>query len=269
MPDDRLVERVPTPDPDEFAVRVWVPPDKITTSLQPATGVTTYAEFKIHPAVARLPECDAFVYTYATNARADGFIPFHFAKPKTAAEKRVPYATKLTTGAHPWDTVVKEVIPIPDYTSKRSGLAIVGNQSGIFTGPEWRCKRRYIPGGSYQTRFLRRDYFAPTVFDCPRPRAPVPAPLIVQLPGGREIEFPACLREEIFIRAMQSTDRQLVGATSSALGGLFQSQTIPETRPFTRWCRHIILRDQTQESGGWHYWEIEAIPPDEPEESLD
>ncbi len=259
-------EPLPTPNPSEFAVRVWVSAQQVASKLGGLVAGTT-AMKSINMDI--VPSCEGFgdyVYLKAVGPNDAGQLGLIFGKPKTDEEKYTPYQDP-TPSSKPfgWDTVVKRVEPIVEFGTPRSGVKLINGEAGYFSAPEYYAQVDMIPGGEYVTRFLRYDFLAPTKFDIQTHDGPVPTAIMVMLPGREAIFIPKALHPTITIGRLITSVTQGVGGTATGSMSSIKGQAFPATG-FETWGQWVVEHDQRElESGLWHCWKVIAFPPPEPE----
>lgn len=271
-----LVEPIATPNPAEFALRVWVDAAKIIPAHLPTPEVTKYKDFKMHPTPNRAEGYGDYIYTYAGETVTleergpDGKpvtvvrVPFYFAKSKTDEEKWTPYRSTPRFQDFPWEDIVYAVRPVPDYTAVRAGTTLMNGTAGTYVGPSWNVEIDRVAGGMIGTRIIRHEFVSPTKFEPPRYPAPVPLPMHVILPNGESLDIPASLHERIEIPPLASALQTAVDGVSYGTAGVVPEQVFDETNA-TTWRRRRIEFSQRQENGVWHAIMEVAVNPPVPE----
>lgn len=259
-----LLIKLPTPNPDEFALQVWVPQEKIVSQHMPTSGTTTYREFKMHPTPNTAEGYAGYIYTYATGPREDGALGFHFAKPKTAAEMRVPFRSQIERmGNHRWPDVLVALAVTADYTFPRAGQIIKNGALGTVTGPNYRISEALIPEMNEGTRFLVQEFQSPTPFTIPRYRVPGATSVSLSLPDGTNYRHGECLHDDIEIDALNTASATYLAGSASSVGGNIESQRFPASN-FSKWRAYWFSDEQVLKDGGWYRRRVRVLPPRAP-----
>lgn len=265
------LEKLPTPKPGEHGVRLWVDRTVMTpyADQQPQQGVTKLKDFAWSGGVGTSEGYGDFVFTQMEGPDAQGRVGFTFLQDKTDDELWTPFETVMEDVPEPWDTVVLSIEPYADVTAPETGEIVEEDGSiSTFNKLVWKARLRYIAGGTFLTRKITKQYFGPRPFEFPRKSGPVPRALHLELPGGRTIDFPECLRDEIVIRPMQTTTVKTASGGAVGLNGVMREQIFEATN-FITWQRHVKTQRQQQVLGGWLAIVEELLPPDQPEPEED
>lgn len=242
-----LLDKIPTPNPNEFSLLVLVPMEQVVAVHMPTAEVTTYRDFKMHPTVNRAEGYADYIYLKATGPDNEGRLGFSFGKNKTDTQKYTPYDSELHTDpSFYWPNVMERWKAVPDPTKAIEGRDPNGNATYDMKWNALYRLRPYVDGPSQMERLW---YLAPTKFDLQQVVTMQTVSFGWDLPGdGME---PA---------------RMLIGSRihrpTRVLGPAVLSSTTFEPTTPPGWTRHLHFTDQKQtESGLWLMWEDYAIPP--------
>lgn len=240
---------LPTPDPDEDALRIWVARD-VASQLNGRyeAGVTTLAAFELASGPASEGYAD-WIYMKKVGPDENGRLGFIFGKEKTAAEMNEPYRTEIRTENYPWDGVVLNYRSEPNL---RESLEMRDSGGNPFFQQKWNTRYTLLAPVQGATSVLYEWFLSPTKFTNLR-RPTVQQPVHVpagHLPGDASEPIGSVLIAKRFRAALK-----VMGPV--ALEERRYEPTIPAGR-----VRHVIDDDQEQTETG-HYLRLRktAIPP--------
>ena len=253
---------MPTPDPKEFGFYVRVESKEFNPNTSNLVdGVTTYGSLKlrVQGIGTILDRCSDYVYTMAASAGTRGFLNLYFFKPKSDAEKKIPFRTWPKFDQHEWDSIMLSLQraadprPFGDY-------GIVNGQKALITGKRWIVRPEHIEGGAIGTLFTVEEFLSPTQFSIKRYRTPIAKTVAWNYNGERGV-FRRCLHGDLELPDAQVTSEAIAGSTVSNIPGVLTGQKFPATN-MSRWQRHVVHCDQSIAGGGiWHMIRIWAHPP--------
>lgn len=252
---------IPTPNPNEFAVRVWVSAQQVMSKLSAlVAGTTTLKQMDL----ATAPVSEGFgdyIYTKCEGPDGQGRLGLYFAKNKTETEKHTPFNTMwLEQGPHPWAGIVNDFELQEDHEFTLSTNIVAYGNPGIATGPTYRERYDYVQPVNDGSRFLLKEYFAATAFNIKRNRTPIATTVKVSV-NGLDVTIPDVLTDEIEIPDTRSaTARHLENVGQIGGSGHVPGRTIPRTN-FKGWLVHVKSAQQVWQSGGYYLRVIYVYPP--------
>lgn len=263
-------EPLPTPNPAEFAIRVRASPTQVLGKMGAlVAGTTTLKEFDLATAPSSEGIGD-YIYTYATGPDDGGRLAFHFAKPKTDAEKRTPWRSQIERmGNHRWPDILVALAVTTDYSFPRSASIIdsATNVQGIVTAPRYRIAEALIPEMNEGTRFLVQEFLSPTVFTIPRYRLPCATSVSLTLPDGTGYSHGECLHDTIELDPLPTAQSTLLSGSAGNAGGIMGGQRFPASN-FKTWRPYWFSDEQQLRDGVWYRRRVRVIPPRVPDVQL-
>lgn len=257
-------EPLPTPNPSEFALRVWVSALQVMGKLGTLVAGTTTLEQMNLGIVPTSEGFGDYVYTYAEGPNDKGELGLWFAKAKTDEEKNTAFQAVPRFEPQPWDSLVFGMRPVQDLSAVKSGVTIRGNASGYYTSPSWNLAVDRVQGGMRGTRVIRYEFTSPTPYNIPNHRAPVPKSIHVLMPDGESYTEPEALYEDLVIPAMATATESIVDGVGYGNAGVVPEQRFDATN-VTTWRREVILDQQQRVNGVWHRTMDVKLPPPVPE----
>ena len=252
-----------TPDPNERALRVSVRCRNLLNSALPTEGEAFSALTLVPLGDLVKNEFGTYVFMDCVDV-ADGWLGLSYGKAKTEAQKKTPFKTTTSFDLDEWDTVLFGLGMIPDRNFLRSTIAAVNGQKTLISGPSYRVRPLFVQGGAYGTKFVVKEYLAPTPFKIPRHRTPVGTSVSYDT-GDRQGTFERCLHDTISIGRQLSVSATVAGDSGGASAGVIAGTEFPATDMQT-WERHVAFDKQQKHSSGLQYrTKIVKIPPPIPE----
>lgn len=153
-------ELLPTPNPNESALRVWA--DKgAALALQGryTEGVTTLKEFELATAPSS-EQLEDYVFTEKQGPDNDGRLAFIFVRDKTDAEIATPFTegTETEDGVT-WPGVLEFIDFVPEYAFPLSQTYLNGaGGSGVATTARYRVPRIFVPPWRGVTQVSIREF---------------------------------------------------------------------------------------------------------------
>lgn len=251
-------ELLPTPNPSEFAVRVWVSTSQAVSKLAALVeGVTTLVSLELG-VVPTSEGIGSYVYLRAVGPDDQGRLGLVFGKNKTEAEKNTPYDSWTESGNHYWHPVLLSVRFYPDTNFP---LSTNGPDGGIILASRLYDRVEYVPAQTEGTLFQHDFFLSSTKFVIGQNEVPVPRAVQWSYHGS-EGSFPECIGPKLNFPAMRtayaaySTGGGAVSASGSAPGQSFPACNFEQRRPY-------VLRESQQQldSGLWQMERVTVFPP--------
>jgi hypothetical protein len=253
---------LPTPNPNEFAVRVWASPQKVLQKMGGlVAGTTTLKAADLCVVPSSEEDLGSYLYLKPLGKREDGALGFVFTKPKTAEELKRPFKTWREQGNHYWHGILHSV---KFFLDRSFPLSTNGTDGGIVLAPRMYERIKYTPPVSEGSIFEHRLYFGPTKFHIGP--SPVPVPTAVSWSyHGSNGSFPECLHPLLKFPAVQSAFAAYsTGGGAVAAEGVAGGQVFHETN-FTEWAPYTVKDGQDEVETGWLRHEVIVQPPEQPE----
>lgn len=257
-----FIEMLPTPDPEEVGFRVRLEATGLFPSQLPKLG-TPFVKCTILPSRPRATHQDIGEYVYTQMDKEGSYLWFYFHKPKSDAEKLIPFRSTPKFDDFTWSMVLKNIFIIPDEGFPQSTYAVVDGQKTLVSGPRYYGRELYIPEMTVPTKFTIDEFIAPTKFSIPAHPVPLPLPVNYEVLGVKR-EFPKCLHDDLELQSTRTGTAQITaGGTGGARSGVIEGYEFPATN-FKEWTAHYIHDDQQQTNGLWHRVRIRVSPPPMP-----
>jgi hypothetical protein len=242
-------EPLETPNPNEFAIRVWASPMQVLSKMGAlVAGTTTLAESNLATVPASEAAIGSFIYLKPLGKRDDGAMGFVFGMPKTEAEKNQPFRSEIRTENYPWEGVLLNYRSEPNF---RESLEMRDPGGNPFFQQKWNTRYTLLAPVQGATSILYEWFLSPTKFtNLRRPtiQQPVHVP-VGHLPGDASEPI-----GNVLIAKRIRVALKVLGPV--ALEERRYEPTIPAGR-----VRHVIDDDQDQIETG-HYLRLRktAIP---------
>jgi hypothetical protein len=240
---------LPTPNPNEFAVRVWASPQKVLQKMGGlVAGTTTLKAADLCVVPSSEEDLGSYLYLKPLGKREDGAMGFVFGKPKTDAEKYTPYDSYERTEEYPFFPVVEGFRATPDITK---GIEQFDPGGVTVYQIPWKIRYRMREMAQGATTIEYRLYQSPTKFRLRRPVVQQPVRVPIDLPGVDDPGF-----HKVLIARRIKVPEAVIGPCATSW------RTYNPTTP-AGWARHLIDADQDQdpETGIWRMIEKYARPP--------
>lgn len=267
--EDVYWEEVDTPDPNEFAIAVFVKDTFIRGRMSTFPTGTKLRETPdwIPKIPASTQEYGEYEFIKRTNKDAE-YVTYYFGKPKSEEDKNTPFRPAVTSCKnHRWPMVIHALAKIQDRFMGRSASARSGTSPATNIGPQYYLKEAITQECNEGTLFLLEEFLSPTPFDIPQHQVPVATSMKIILPGVEQT-YPESLHGRIEIEDSLSSDAQIVAGAASDFGSALSGQVFPATN-FEDWRPYYLEDDQKQlECGLWHRWRIRVKPPRKPENTI-
>lgn len=239
-----LIDKIPTPNPSEKALRVWVPSEKIVPNQEPTVGVTKYRDFKMHPTPNRAEGYAGYVFAGCGDPVGSGgpldqsWVPYDFVKHRTEVERYTPFDTGEETEDVDYPSVCRWIDFSANYGAPRSQSTIdMSGKSGTVIIPRWIVRRSMVKGQTLKTRVKVRKFLS----EIPWPESAIESdePMPTEIPWDLEANFGStgpCLHDEKTIPGQGSAYAVIsnAGNPESASGSDNRSQYVPKTNHL-RW----------------------------------
>ena len=252
------LEVIPTPNPDEFSVRVWQDANQMNLEATPTLG-ELYRESDI-PLLPR--RVDFSNYKYCDSSKEGDDIWFYYAKPKTTAQRQTPFRTSYATRQYPWPGVLYSL----DIYKTTAFPQAVYNGTTTETAPRYFAKYVYKPTPNVSSVVKIEEYLS----DAPYSQAEIThvQPIPTDINGdflGKEINFPRCLHPKvIFDNNVPGAQKVYGQGTVDETGGWNPNKQIFPATNFLDWAPFVIEDDVTLVNGQYYRRKITIFPPPSP-----
>jgi hypothetical protein len=258
-----VFETLPTEDVAEVTALLRVHEDKMRGDTVITPG-TTLADFMpgVDKGDALRRGFGSYILT-RPGPKESGWHSFYFAKPKTDAEKEVPFRTTVRTRNLPWDAVL---LDLQGGNSSRvetqdSGVGDTGGStSNTRTRTEFENRYRLIPGINYPTEVIEEEFQSATPWDQLEATRPVPTQVRIFYKGAQlSID---CLHEDVIVPPDEDDFQREDGYGNPSAAELPPGQFMPATVP-TRWTIYVVDDDQDFRNGLYYRKRVTVnqLPP--------
>lgn len=253
---DPSFDLVPTPNPQEFSLRVSLD----ATMFKPDTMVppgTPYKECRFLSKRGRMQfqGFEDYVYTYCS--QDGGNLWFYFGKRRTEENRDVPFRSFYTYEDYPWPAVLEDI-----YIVQSSFPQTAYNGTTTITAPSYFARYRYRPAVSVDSMCLVEQFLDAVPWREEEMYHDQPIPGDVNATYlGLDINFPRCLHKDVrFVETVPGA-QVVVGAgmVSPPAGRNTDVSFFPKTN-FVNWAT-FVLKDQQQPTGGMFLRERVTIYP--------
>jgi len=253
---DAILKKVPTDIVGEYALRLIVTERHVRPDTVLTEG-TTYLDLPISNTLK--PDVNLwghYILIKVTDG-PEGYHSYWFGKPKTEAEKLVPYKTIPGAKHYDWPTVLHAIAFADDAEFPVTEIR-PGNRS--VKVPRKRARAVKTESVFALCKTETRYYLSPTKFDIPPHPQPTPSE-VVWVVNGQEDRL-VCLHDDLTLPARGSswnlTDIQ---GDVTDVGIPSKTRTFPAT-PLTEW-QPFTLDDNQRELETGHYLRTKLIifPP--------
>jgi hypothetical protein len=256
-----VFETLPTEDVAEVTALLRVHEDKMRGDTVITPG-TTLAAFMpgVDKGDALRRGFGSYILTQP-GPKEVGWHSFHFAKPKTDAEKETPFRTTTRTRNINWDAVL---VDLQGGTATRLAVTEAGttttNTTNRQTWIEFQNRYRLIPGISYPTEVIEEEYQSATPWEQLEATRPVPTRVQIYYKGA-QISLD-CLHEDITVPSDVDDYSREDGYGSPNAPDLPPGQFMPATVP-TRWTIYVVDDDQDFRNGLYYRKRVTVnqLPP--------
>ena len=244
-------------------VRIRVPNETVSEGLNLTATTTlelytTYARFSWAKVTKRVNEFGSYVYTYASPAD-DRHTFFHFAKPRTDAERNVPFETYWTTRNYPWPAVLEDLYFVESTTFVNS----VNNGSSAVTSPRYFKRDVYRESVNVDSRVKVEQFISEQPWNRNSLVHPQPIPTSIDTSFvGLSVNYPKCLHPLVEIPELvpSYTLVENAGVVNPGRVRAPSKQVFPATN-FTDW-RPFVISDQVEPTRGvWLREKATIYPP--------
>lgn len=252
------LEVVPTPNPNEFSVRVWQDANQMKLTAAPTLG-ELYSASDI-PTLPRRQDFANYVYCYSSKEGDD--IWFYYAKPKTTTERNTPFRTVFSTRQYPWPPVLYNI----DIWQTSDFPQTVYNGTTTLSAPRYFPKYRFKPTPTVSSLIKIEQYLSEVPYSQAELTHSQPIP--TEINGnflGLSINFPRCLHPKVVFDANIPGGTKVMGQGTVEANSNWNSnkQIFPATN-FLDWAPFVI-EDQVQPVNGQFLREkITIFPPVQP-----
>lgn len=250
------LELVPTPNPNEFSVRIWQDANQINVESLPVLK-QPYGEIELNPTPRREDFKD---YIYCDSSKEGDDIWFYFAKPKTDEERLYkPFRTSFGTRQYPWPGVLYNL----DIYKTTAFPQAVYDGTNTLTAPRYFARYVYKPTPNVSSVVKIEEFLSPTAYTQNEVTHVQPIPTDINGDFlGLNINFPRCLHPEVIF------DNNVPGATKIFGQGTVNQngnwnpnrQIFPATN-FLDWAPFVIEDDVTQVNGQFYRRKVTIYPP--------
>lgn len=265
-------ECLPTRDPSQVSFRVPVDAKTLTTQNLPAQ-YTAYKDTNL-PGTARVQDDGFQNYVYTYNQKEGGLIWFYFAKPKTDAERRIPFNTFYTSRQWRWPTVLNSLIFIPDPNFPVATLFPIPpdltNPGGTGTAfSPTMIQRMNVTPEALALSMCKVEQF---VSDRPwnanelTHQQPTEAVVSWDFPGAQGSI--TCLHSDIKIQARNNSYTTVIDSVTSSDAAPYVPERIFPATNFEDWEPFAVSDDVVRESGVYFRELITIYPPEQNEPSV-
>lgn len=252
-----------TPNPEEIMFRVREDSAFLRTNPIPRLG-DLYKNCRLNVKARSTSPGDDFGNYVYVDMKSDGAnVWFYFGKPKTDAEKLVPFRQFTTSKRQAWPTVLENIEFIEDNYMPNS---VANEDGGLTYSPRlYQIIQKLSPAFAL-CRVMVNQYLAPTKFNIPKHRQMVTSNVQWDLNGARGSLD--CLHKDLVFPSRTYTYATLNDGTLSQSSGPY----IPERRfpatSFKTW-RPFILYDEQEIVNGMYFREKARIfPPSRPKREV-
>lgn len=256
------LEVIPTPNPNEFGVRVWQDANQMKLTATPTLGqVYSNSEIAVR---GRLQ--DFANYIYCSSSKKDDDVWFYYAKPKTAEERITPFRTVFSTRQYPWPPVLYNI----DIWQTTAFPQTVYNGSTTVSAPRYFPKYRFKPTPPVSSLIKIEQYLSEVPYSQSELTHPQPIP--TEINGnflGLSINFPRCLHPKVVFDTNVPGATKIVGQGTVDVNSTWNpnQQVFPATN-FLDWAPFVI-EDQVQPVNGQFLREkVTIFPPVQPRLTL-
>ena len=256
-------ETVPTPNPNEVAVRVWQDANQMGLATIPTLGAL-YSQNKI-TVTPRLR--DFSDYKYADMEKEGDKVWFYFVKPKTDTEKGTPFRITYSTRQYPWPGVlyglnIYETTTFPQTVNTGTGT--------VATAPRYFAKYRYKPTPNVSSVIRVEEYLSDTPYE--QSTLTHDQPIATDINGnflGLTINIPRCLHPQVIFDSNIPDGELVVGQGTTGTPRDFNPsrQVFPATN-FEDWAEFVIDDDVKLVNGQYYRNKVWIFPPIQPDDIL-
>lgn len=256
------LEVVPTPNPDEFSVRVWQDANQMKLTATPTLG-ELYSESDIPTLPRRQDFAD---YIYCDSSKEGDDIWFYYAKPKTAAERNTPFRTTFGTRQYPWPGVLYSL----DIYKTTEFPQTVYNGTSTISAPRYFAKYVFKPTPNVSSVVKIEEYLS----DVPYSQADVThaQPVPTDINGdflGLSINFPRCLHPKVVFDNNVPGAQKITGqGTVDASGNWNPNKQIFPATNFLDWAPFVIEDDPQLVNGQYYRRKVTIYPPVSPQKVI-
>ena len=251
-------EFVPTPNPNEMAIRVWQDANQLSLNSVPTLGtIYTASNLPVEPKLREFAS-----YIYCDDSKEGDDIWFYFAKPKTNVQRNTPFRTTFSTRQYPWPPVLYSL----DIYQTTQFPQSVYNGTTTVTAPRYFPKYRYKPTPNVSSVVKIEEFLS----DTPYAQSDVThaQPIPTDISGnflGMSVNFPRCLHPKIvFDNNIPSASKVTgQGTVDVSSGWNPDKQTFPATN-FLDWAPFVIEDDVRQVNGQYYRTKVTIYPPVQP-----
>lgn len=248
-------EVITTPDPNEFAVRVWQDARQVKLSATPILG-QLYREADQSP----YPRLEDFGnYIYCDSSKEGDDLWFYYAKQKTTAQRNTPFRTSFATRQYPWPGVLYS---IDIYKTNAFPNAVYDGRT-TKTAPRYFAKYVYKPTPNVSSVVKIEEYLS----DKPYAQAEIThvQPIPTDINGdflGFSVNFPRSLHPKVVFDTNVPGAEKIFGQGTVDVDGNWNpnKQTFPATN-FLDWAPFVIEDDVTLVNGQYYRRKITIYPP--------
>lgn len=259
-----IFETVPTEDVGEVACVLRVTEDRILASTVITAGMTLAAvgsQLRVDLADAQRRGFGSYILTQPA-PKQNGYHTYYFGKPKTDAQKAVPFRSTPDSMDIPWPNVLRNLY---GGTVQRELTTETVDVSGtpttnIRTLTEFQDRYELIPGMSYPTEVLIEEFQSATPWEQFDAIRPVPT-TVRYFYKGQQMSLD-CLHDDVVIPDLTSSFTRDEEFGTPNARTLPDGQFFPATNP-TSWIPYVY-EDGQQFRNGVYYRRrvtIQQVPP--------
>jgi hypothetical protein len=252
------LEVIPTPNPDEFSVRVWQDANQMKLDFTPTLG-----ELYKNSAIPTLPRRQDFAnYIYCDSSKDKDDIWFYYAKPKTPEQRQTPFRTSFATRQYPWPGVLYSL----DIYQTSTFPQTVYNGSTTQTAPRYFAKYVYKPTPNVSSVVKIEEYLSDKPFSQSEITHVQPIPTDINGDFlGKEINFPRCLHPKVvFDNNIPGAQKVFGQGTVDETGNWNPNKQIFPATNFLDWAPFVIEDDVDLVNGQYYRRKATIFPPVSP-----